>query len=206
MGLLVIWGLLSLGLVGRLLVGVWQLRRRRRVWRREEVDGVLVQLSTDVGPALVGVKAMEIVIPEWVLAFDASLRTLILRHEQEHRSARDPAVLLLATLVVALVPWNVALWWQARRLRLAVEVDCDDRVLSTHPQRERYGLLLLALAQRMQLPTQFAPTLVESSSHLERRICTMQNRALPYGAGQAGPLNGHVLGMGAPVAAGRRSV
>jgi hypothetical protein len=123
---------------------------------------------------------MEVVIPEWVLAFDVPLRTLMLRHEQEHRSAGDPLMLLVTTLIVALVPWNVALWWQSRRLRLAIEVDCDDRVLSTHPQQERYGLLLLALAQRkMNAPTQFAPTLVESTSHLERRIIAMRNRTLP---------------------------
>src|SRR5262249_58279568 len=30
---------------------------------------------------------------------------------------------------VGALPWNVALWWQRSRLRLAVEMDCDARVL-----------------------------------------------------------------------------
>ena len=180
MGLLVMWGLLSFLLMGRLLLTIWQLHQWRHTWRRIEVDGVAVRLSSNVGPALMGVRSMEVVIPEWVLAFDVPLRTLILRHEQEHRSAGDPLLLLVTTLLVALVPWNVALWWQSRRLRLAIEVDCDDRVLSTHPQQERYGLLLLSLAQhKTNAPTQFAPTLVETPSHRERIIIAMRNRTLP---------------------------
>jgi TonB family protein len=97
----------------------------------------------------------------------------VLRHEQEHVRARDTLPRFLSVLAPALFPWNPALWWQASRLALAIEVDCDARVLDVDARRERYGLLLLAIAQRQSL-TMLAPALSEPSSHLERRIIVMQ--------------------------------
>jgi len=74
-----------------------------------------------------------------------------------------------------LMPWNVALWIQARRLRLAIEMDCDARVLRVHPSPERYGMLILTIAQRRSLaPVQFAPMLSEPKTNLERRILAMR--------------------------------
>ena len=34
-------------------------------------------------------------------------------------------------MAVVLMPWNLPLWWQWRRLRFAIEVDCDARVLAS---------------------------------------------------------------------------
>jgi TonB family protein len=118
---------------------------------------------------------MDVVLPEWILSLDEPLRAIVLRHEEEHRSARDPHLLFGAALAVALMPWNVALWFQARRLRLAIELDCDARVLRTHPSTERYGLLMLTIAQRRSVaPTLFAPMLSEPTTQLERRIIAMR--------------------------------
>ena len=118
------------------------------------------------------------VIPEWALSLDANLRALVLHHEQEHVRARDTLPRLLSVVVPALFPWNPALWWQASRLALALEVDCDARVLDVNSRRDRYGLLLLAIAQRQSL-TKLAPALSEPSSHLERRILVMQRSPSP---------------------------
>jgi TonB family protein len=80
-----------------------------------------------------------------------------------------------ATVAVALMPWNLALWLQAKRLRLAIELDCDARVLRAHPSTERYGLLMLTIAQRRSVaPTLFAPMLTEPTTQLERRIIAMR--------------------------------
>jgi TonB family protein len=101
-----------------------------------------------------------------------------------------------AALSVALMPWNLALWFQARRLRVAIELDCDARVLRTHPRPERYGLLLLTIAQRRSLvPSMLAPMLSEPASHLERRILAMRTTriarlSIALGSGLA------VLGLG----------
>ncbi|HET7551538.1 MAG TPA: M56 family metallopeptidase [Gemmatimonadaceae bacterium] len=91
----------------------------------------------------------------------------------------DPLLLFAAAWLVALIPWNPALWWCARRLRLAVELDCDARVLALHERPERYGLLLMMMAQRGSArTTDFAPALTNPTSNLERRIIAMR-RSIP---------------------------
>ena len=134
-----------------------------------------MRLSKNVGPAVIGLRSMDVVLPEWILSLDAPLRAIVLRHEEEHRSARDPYLLFGAAIAVALMPWNPALWFQARRLRLAIELDCDARVLRAHPSTERYGMLMLTIAQRRSVgPTLFSPMLTEPTTLLERRILAMR--------------------------------
>jgi TonB family protein len=177
--LLVTWAVTTTILVARLVRALRELRRQRESWLPDQVDGVRVRISRDVGPAVVGVGSMEIVLPEWALTLDRPLLAMVLRHEEEHRRAGDPRLLFVAALVVALVPWNLVLWWCARRLRLAIELDCDARVLAVHEQPERYSLLLMMMAQRGTAATaDFAPALTNPTSNLERRIVAMR-RALP---------------------------
>ena len=173
--LVALWAVLTAFLLVRLAQSIAALRKRRGEWRAERLDGVSVCVSRNVGPAVVGLRSMDVVVPEWITALDASLRAIVLRHEQEHRTARDPHLLFMSSVAIALMPWNIALWVQARRLRLAVEMDCDARVLRAHPSTERYGLLMLTIAQRRSIaPPVFSPMLSEPSSHLERRILAMQ--------------------------------
>jgi TonB family protein len=174
-GLLVAWALLSSMLMARLAVSIRQIQRRQATWRTAEIDGMGVQLAPDAGPAVLGLHPMRVVLPEWVLDIEGPLRALVLRHEAEHRAARDPYLLFVATLVTALVPWNVALWLQAHRLRLVVEIDCDARVLRAHPSWRQYALLLITIVQRRAGATQrLAPALSEPTSNLERRIAAMR--------------------------------
>lgn len=171
--LAILWALASTLLLVRILLGMRAVARRRRAWVPQVVDGIRVLVAPDVGPAVVGVRRPEIVIPEWALTLEAKLRALVLRHELEHVRARDTAPRLFGALLPALLPWNPALWWQASRLALALEVDCDARVLRESEHRDRYGLLLLAIAQRQSL-TMLAPALSEPTSQLERRIVVMK--------------------------------
>lgn len=174
--LLVLWAGASVLLLLRLARATRTLTRLRAQWRAAEVDGVHVRLSSDVGPAVIGLGPMHVVLPEWILALDAPHRALVLRHEQEHRAARDPYLLFGSAIAVALMPWNPALWILAERLRLAIEMDCDARVLRAHPTPERYGLLMLTIAQRRSIaPALFAPMLSEPTTHLERRIVAMRD-------------------------------
>jgi TonB family protein len=184
------WVAISALLVFRLIRGIVSLRQSRAAWKLRHVDGVFVKLSDNVGPAVIGLTDMEMVLPEWILTLDAPLRAIVLRHEEEHRRARDPYLLFAAAVSVALMPWNLALWFQARRLRLAIELDCDARVLRAHPSPERYGLLMLAIAQRRSIaPALFAPMLTEPMTQLERRILAMRNttrrlvKGTVYGSG-----------------------
>lgn len=192
-GLVGLWIAASVFLLARLVRAVIGLRNARGGWRRDEIDGVSVRLAPNEGPAVVGLRSMEIVLPEWIVALDTHLRALVLRHEDEHRRARDPYVLFASAVLVALMPWNLALWFQARRLRLAIELDCDARVLRVHPSAERYGLLMMTIAQRRSVaPTLFAPMLTEPATQLERRILAMSTttrrvaRATLYGGAAAG--------------------
>jgi TonB family protein len=175
-GLIGLWIVLSVLLLTRLARAVRMLRRTRAEWRAAHVDGIAVRLSANIGPAVVGLRSMDVVLPEWIMTLDAPLRALVLRHEEEHRTARDPYLLFVAAVAVAVMPWNVALWLHARRLRLAIEMDCDARVLRAHPSPERYGLLMLTIAQRRSTaPPMFAPMLSEPTSQLERRIIAMRS-------------------------------
>ena len=122
---------------------------------------------------------MDVVLPQWILTLDAELRAMVLCHEQEHRRARDPYLVLAAAMAVALMPWNIALWLMNRRLRLAIEMDCDARVLRAHPSRERYGRLILAVALRRSVSARLrlVPSFAQSTTHLERRISAMYSPA-----------------------------
>jgi TonB family protein len=173
--LTVLWVALTLVLVARIVRGAIALEQSRRAWKRGRVNGVRVKVSDNVGPAVVGLRTMDVVVPEWIFSLDEPLRAIVMRHEEEHRLARDPYLLFGASVLVALMPWNLALWIQARRLRLAIEMDCDARVLRAHPSPERYGMLILTIAQRRSVaPVQFAPMLSEPKTNLERRIAAMR--------------------------------
>ena len=132
--LVVAWLALSLALAGWFLLAHRRLRRARREWRPAVVEQAPVLVSGRTGPAVAGVLRAAVVLPEWALAADRSLLQLMLAHEQEHVRAGDPRLLAGAAAAVALMPWNPALWWQLHRLRLAVEIDCDRRVLRRHPE------------------------------------------------------------------------
>jgi hypothetical protein len=162
--------LLGLGLLSRAAIS---LRRRRAGWRPAEMDGVSVLVAPNIGPAVVGALAPRVVVPQWSLGLDASARSLMLRHEVEHIRARDPLLLFGAVATAMLAPWNAALWFIVRRLHLAVEIDCDQRVLRASAQPREYGELLLTVGARLNIPLPFATSLAERRPSLERRIRAM---------------------------------
>ena len=175
---LLVWCALSALLVIRLVRGSLALRRVQDGLRVRRIDGETVLVSDAVGPAAIGVRDPRIIVPEWTLELESGLRALVLRHEREHCRAGDPAVLWGASLATALAPWNPALWYLARRLRLAMEVDCDARTLAAagatanDDVRRRYARVLMLIAQRNTM-TPHAPMLVDTPSQLSRRISAM---------------------------------
>src|SRR5438270_554238 len=89
-----------------------------------------------------------------------------------HRSSGRIDSLLLAggCLAIALVPWCVAVWYMFSRLRLAVELDCDARVLRAGAAPQSYGSLLIDVAEQVSDFRIGATALVAGPSHLQRRL------------------------------------
>jgi TonB family protein len=170
----VVWAVASLGLLLVLAFGAWRLGRAARRWSARSLDGHRVLLSDGVGPAVLGVRNPEIVIPPWVLELDDEDRRLILTHEAEHRAGRDPALLAAGLLALVAQPWNLPLWWGFHRLRDAVETDCDARVLArTRSGLQSYARLLLDVGARPGSAVPLGAGFGERVTTIERRIRAM---------------------------------
>ena len=173
---LVVWIVLSALLIVWLAFGVLHWRRAQRSWERAIVDGVSVDVSAMTGPAVVGFLSHRIVLPSWATTMLPEHRRLVLAHESEHIEARDPERLMLAVIALVLMPWNIGLWWCAARLRRAIELDCDMRVLNRYPSAKDYGHVLLEVAARGRNSGPLAvPTvaLLRLPSELELRLRAM---------------------------------
>jgi hypothetical protein len=167
------WSVMSALALATLAMGWIQLKRRLRSAVDSDMAGVKVTVSDDVGPAVVGLVHSRIVVPTWLQQQDAETQGLVIAHEQEHLRAQDVRVLGGAFLIAVLVPWNLPVWWQLRRLRFAMEVDCDARVLRGGRSRSAYSAVLLNVATHLAPMRAPATGLSESGSSLERRIRIM---------------------------------
>lgn len=171
-----------------------RLRRQARGWGRERAGGEEILVSDGLGPAVLGLIRPRIVLPPWALSLEAGELEMVLLHEAEHRDAGDPALLAGGIFCVALGPWNPVLWWGLRRLRLAVEGDCDRRVLGRGVSPKRYGRLLLGLASGGRRVFPLAPALAEGGgTFLERRLRMMRKRV---GKGRIGGAVAAILAGG----------
>ncbi|MDQ2665277.1 MAG: M56 family metallopeptidase, partial [Gemmatimonadota bacterium] len=164
------WIAMSLGFLLVVAVASRRIRRERSRWQAREIADTPVLVSPSFGPALVGVMKPSIVVPEWVLSLDAQAQRAIVAHENEHRAAHDPALILLGLIAVVLMPWNPGLWMSWRGLRRAIELDCDERVVRRGIEGGEYARVLLhawKTARGSWLPsTAFA----ERSSGLGARV------------------------------------
>ena len=163
------------------LANAWRVSRVVSLSRRERgdaggpaiVDGVPVVVTDAIGPATVGLLRSRVLVPRWVLALPGTQRQYVLRHEEEHRRSHDARLLFVASLPLLLMPWNLAMWWQLRRLCLAVEMDCDNRVVSGLGDATAYGELLLRVAQAGSRGPRLQPALLGGAGTLERRLTVL---------------------------------
>jgi len=177
------WVAASVLLLFTLVSRVYRVHRGRRNWDEGKIEGTPVLLSDDVGPAVVGFLRSSIVVPRWITETEASVARLIIAHEREHLRGRDPLLLFGGLLLVTLMPWNLGLWWMLQRLRLAVEVDCDDRVLGQGEWDVRtYGTVLLQIGERRSRPGYSLAGFSFPRSSLEERILAMTGKGKRSGA------------------------
>jgi bla regulator protein blaR1 len=155
------------------MVSIWQFRRQRRGWRQGTMSGAAVLIAPDMGPAVLGVFRPRIVVPEWLVSAPLHTQHHVIAHECAHVHARDSVLLALSMLPILLAPWNPLLWWHARRLRMAIEVDCDRRVLNHGIDMKRYAEVLVQFGLRRDSLLGAMASMSESPSSLERRITLM---------------------------------
>jgi len=169
----VLWILAGFGLIALVVRTYSELLTERSGWESKRVLEWDVYVSADRGPAVAGVRKPWIVLPRWVLSLPERELRMVLLHEQEHLRARDTRLLGVALALVVLSAWNPVTWWQLRRLRAAMELDCDRRVLRTAPDTAAYGSSLLSVAARASGLSLGLAAFTERSLNLKRRILAM---------------------------------
>jgi len=181
------WIATSAGLLLLVVFSLLRLRLRTARAQVHLVDGVPVRLDETLGPAVSPFLGGSVLVPLWLRALDPPLRKLVLTHERQHLQAADPVLLLVGAIVTALLPWSPAAWLMLRRMRLAIELDCDTRTLAacggeTDDQRIRYARLLVLAAQRAgetPRPVGSSVLVPAVSAHLARRLHMLTAPRIP---------------------------
>lgn len=175
--LLGLWALASLMLGVRLLSAHRALGREARQWTRGEICGASAWLSERHGPALIGLTDPELVVPRAMAQLPLEQQLLALTHEREHARCYDQWLARGAVLATVAVPWNPIVRLAARRLRAAIEIDCDARVLRQRPNVRAYAALVMNVASWPRGSATGALALGESATdQLERRLRLMTTR------------------------------
>src|SRR5882762_8867074 len=167
------WRTASIALALVIIAGAAHLSWRRRRWGRGHMAGTAVYISEDSGPAVVGFLRPQIIVPRWLTKFSPGEQELVIAHERSHLDAYDAQLLTIAVCLLVCMPWNLVLWWQLRRLRLAIEIDCDVRVLSLGYPIARYSETLIAVGERQSASYAMTMARYGSKSFLEQRIHNM---------------------------------
>jgi beta-lactamase regulating signal transducer with metallopeptidase domain len=167
------WRMASVALVVLMVGGGAHLSRLRRSWEPGSMAGTTVYLSEDSGPAVVGFLHPHIVVPRWLTRFAPAEQELVIAHERSHLDAHDTRLLTIAVCLLVCMPWNPVLWWQLRPLRLAIEIDCDARVLSRGYPVVQYGETLIAVGEIQSAGLAMRMAGFGSKSLLEKRIHNM---------------------------------
>jgi beta-lactamase regulating signal transducer with metallopeptidase domain len=178
--ILVAWVVASVAVLCAVLAVHLRYRRQRVQWPAAELHGTRVRIAPDLGPAVIGVTRAEVVVPQWLLAREVQEQRLVLAHEREHVQQRDPLLLAAAHAAVILLPWHPAVWWMLNRLRVAIELDCDRRVLTRGTSAREYGALLIDLTGQRRTIAALQPAFSCSPSHLERRLIAMTPTPLRF--------------------------
>jgi bla regulator protein BlaR1 len=176
------WVIVSAALFAALVLNGAQVFWRKRRWRIGTVAGTSVYIAPDVGPAVVGLLRPRIVVPTWLTETPPSHQAMVIAHEQAHLARHDPQVLTVALFLLVLMPWNLPLWWQLHRLRYAIEVDCDARVLERGLDTRQYGEMLIDVSQRPSVYVGAVAAMSESRSFLEERIAIMVRAPARWGS------------------------
>ena len=168
-----VWVLLAAGMLLHLGRAYRRLRSEMRAWTPGRVLGSPVMIADDRGPAVVGIRRSVVVMPRWIPELEDRLLRLVFLHEREHQRAGDHRLFATAVAALVLMPWNVFLWWQVSRLRLAIEFDCDRRVLERGESARDYADALITVGGRVSAPLLAAAAFAERKPAVEQRLRRM---------------------------------
>lgn len=182
-GLLFFWPLVSATL---LIIGIASYRKYLTAVRSADevaLHNDIVRVAQVPSPMAIGLVNPMMVVPPSVLTKSEEEQLLILAHEKSHINARDPLLLAAAHTIAALMPWNPMVWFMLSRLRLAIELDCDSRVLRSGASLREYSKLLLDFSAHAARESYGRPisslttALSWRTSQLQRRINAMTDRS-----------------------------
>ncbi|WP_419861610.1 TonB family protein [Candidatus Palauibacter sp.] len=168
-----VWLLLAAGMLLHLGRAYRRLRSEMRTWTPGRVLGSPVMIADDRGPAVVGIRRSVVVMPRWIPELEDRLLRPVFLHEREHQRAGDHRLFSAAVAALVLMPWNVFLWWQVSRLRLAIEFDCDRRVLERGESPRDYADALITVGGRVSAPLLAAAAFAERKPAVEQRLRRM---------------------------------
>jgi bla regulator protein blaR1 len=170
------WPAVSIAMCLGLIASGAHLYWRERGWSTGMLSGTRVCVAPDVGPAVVGLLRPRIVVPAWLMSSSPSHQDAVIAHERSHLDAGDTRLFTGALFLLVFMPWNLPLWWQLRRLRYAIEVDCDRRVLKSGHDAVGYGETLIAVGEHQSAYIGAVAAMSESRSFLEQRIVIMMSK------------------------------
>jgi beta-lactamase regulating signal transducer with metallopeptidase domain len=165
-GMFYAWAAVALASLGRIVLGLWQIRRLRKTSSpldSENLDPALRQaleasckrrislyVSKSVRvPMATGFSRPMIVIPEWALR-DLSFEELrvVLLHEAAHLQRWDDWTNLTQKILRAVFFFHPVVWWLEGKLALEREMACDDLVVAATSSPRAYAQCLVSLAEK----------------------------------------------------------
>jgi hypothetical protein len=167
-----LWAALSLLLAAAAVANAGLLAWRKRGWAKAMMANTPVLVAAETGPALAGLLRPAIVVPRWLLHEPEETQRHVITHERAHLAAGDTQLLACAIALLIAMPWNLPLWWQLRRLRFAIETDCDARVIAAGAAPARYAETLIRIVEHRahRAVPAMAMAMAEPALHLEKRI------------------------------------
>lgn len=129
-----------------MIVGWRMARRLVRGARTSEIDPRVLESPAVSAPCAVGVWHVSVVVPRVWRTWSRAGRDAVLQHEFAHVRRRDLFVAFLTRLNRAVFWFNPIAWWLERRIAVAAEQACDEAVLLSGQDPQRYAAVLVEMA------------------------------------------------------------
>lgn len=129
----------------------WQMARRLvRGARTSEIDPRVLESPAVSAPCAVGVWRVSVVVPRVWRTWSRAGRDAVLQHEFAHVRRRDLFVAFLTRVNRAVFWFNPIAWWLERRIAVAAEQACDEAVLLSGQDPQRYAAMLVEMASALR--------------------------------------------------------